>query len=138
MSASLPQRAALALLACLLCRSVPAQSQGPEMPRTLSLERQVFSGDFDAMLQRRRIRVVVPLSRTLYFNDTGRERGVTADTVRDFETHLNRKYAKQRKKRPLTVAMIPATGAELKVGDIHLAEPNLHGGAKYMDQLMTR
>ena len=118
--------------------SVPAQSQGPEKPRTLSLERQVFSGHFDAMLQRRRIRVVVPLSRMLYFNDKGRERGVTADTVRDFETHLNRKYAKQRKKRPLTVAMIPATGAEPKVGDIHLAEPNLHGGAKYMDQLMTR
>ena len=34
--------------------------------------------------------------------------------------------------------VMPATGAELKVGDIHKAEPNIHAGAKYMDQLMTR
>ena len=34
--------------------------------------------------------------------------------------------------------IMPATGAELKVGDIKIAEPNIHAGAKYMDQLMTR
>jgi len=34
--------------------------------------------------------------------------------------------------------IMPATGAELKVGDIRVIEPNIHGGAKYMDQLMTR
>jgi membrane-bound lytic murein transglycosylase MltF len=34
--------------------------------------------------------------------------------------------------------IMPATGAELKVGDIRIAEANVHGGAKYMDQLMTR
>ena len=33
---------------------------------------------------------------------------------------------------------MPATGAQQSVGDIHVMEPNLHGGAKYMDQLMTR
>ena len=34
--------------------------------------------------------------------------------------------------------IMPATGAELKVGDITITEPNIHAGAKYMDQLMTR
>jgi membrane-bound lytic murein transglycosylase MltF len=34
--------------------------------------------------------------------------------------------------------VMPATGKELKVGDIRLAEPNVHAGAKYMDQLMTK
>ena len=34
--------------------------------------------------------------------------------------------------------VMPATGAELKVGDIRQAEPNIHAGIKYMDQLMTR
>jgi len=34
--------------------------------------------------------------------------------------------------------IMPATGAELKVGDIKATEPNIHGGAKYMDKLMTR
>ena len=33
---------------------------------------------------------------------------------------------------------VPATGAELKVGDITVLEPNIHAGAKYMDQLMTK
>ena len=34
--------------------------------------------------------------------------------------------------------VMPATGAELKVGDIRQAEANSHAGTKYMDQLMTR
>ena len=34
--------------------------------------------------------------------------------------------------------VMPKTGASLKVGDIRKAEPNIHAGAKYMDQLMTR
>ena len=33
--------------------------------------------------------------------------------------------------------IMPATGASLKVGDIRQIEPNIHGGVKYMDQLMT-
>jgi len=133
MSSTFAQRGVLALLACLFATSAPAQSQVPEKPRALSTEVQVFTGDFDAMFERRKIRVVVPVSRTLYFNDRGRERGVTADTVRDFETYLNRKYAKQLNKRPLTVVMIPrtrdallpdvATGkAEIAAGDLTATE----------------
>jgi membrane-bound lytic murein transglycosylase MltF len=34
--------------------------------------------------------------------------------------------------------IMPATGAGLKVGDITSIEPNIHGGAKYMNELMTR
>ena len=34
--------------------------------------------------------------------------------------------------------VMPATGAELKVGDIRQADPNIHAGIKYMDQLMTK
>ena len=34
--------------------------------------------------------------------------------------------------------LMPATGAEMKVGDIAVVEANIHAGAKYMDQLMTR
>jgi membrane-bound lytic murein transglycosylase MltF len=34
--------------------------------------------------------------------------------------------------------VMPATGAELKVGDIRQAEPNIHAGTKYMDQLMSK
>jgi membrane-bound lytic murein transglycosylase MltF len=34
--------------------------------------------------------------------------------------------------------IMPATGKELGVGDITLAEPNVHGGVKYMRRLMDR
>jgi membrane-bound lytic murein transglycosylase MltF len=34
--------------------------------------------------------------------------------------------------------IMPATGKELGVGSISEIEANIHGGAKYMDQLMTR
>jgi membrane-bound lytic murein transglycosylase MltF len=34
--------------------------------------------------------------------------------------------------------IMPDTGKELAVGDIHQLEPNIHGGAKYMNRLMTR
>src|SRR4029079_397269 len=34
--------------------------------------------------------------------------------------------------------LMPATGAEMKVGDVRITEPNIHAGTKYMDQLMSR
>jgi len=34
--------------------------------------------------------------------------------------------------------IMPATGAEMKVGDVKVVEPNVHAGTKYMDRLMTR
>ena len=48
----------------------------------------------------------------------------------------------QSKRSPVgaigVMQIMPATGAELRVGDITVVEPNIHAGAKYMDQLMTR
>ena len=34
--------------------------------------------------------------------------------------------------------VMPATGEQMKVGDIKVTESNIHAGAKYMDQLMTK
>jgi membrane-bound lytic murein transglycosylase MltF len=55
------------------------------------------------------IRVFAPYSRSLYFSDKGRERGLAAELIRDFEHFLNVKYAKQLGKRPLTIYIGPAT-----------------------------
>src|SRR5215831_6694384 len=91
-----------------------AQEQPPAAPpRQLSFENTPWKGDFAQMLQRRIIRVLIPYSRTLFFNDQGRERGITAENVRDFERYLNQKYAKQLGKRPLTVFLIPTTRDKL-------------------------
>jgi len=85
----------------------PAGNSAP--PRALPTNIRQAVGDLDAMIERRIVRVVVPYSRTLYYNDKGRERGITADTVRDFERFVNAKYAKTLGRRPVTVVMIPAT-----------------------------
>jgi len=82
-------------------------------PRQLSLEVKPWKGDFEQMLERRVIRVLIPYSRTLYYVDAGHERGITAELARDFEQYVNRKYAKRLGKRPLTVFIISTTRDKL-------------------------
>jgi membrane-bound lytic murein transglycosylase MltF len=67
---------------------------------------EVHLGDFDMMFERRIIRVLIPYSRTLFFNDKGMERGITAEIVREFERFLNKKYKGKLKKRPISVIII--------------------------------
>jgi len=79
----------------------------------LSLETAPWTGDLDGMLARRMVRVLVPYSRTLFFNDRGQERGITADVAREFERYLNLKYRARLGSRPLTVVLIPTTRDQL-------------------------
>jgi membrane-bound lytic murein transglycosylase MltF len=81
--------------------------------RHVEIQKKSWTGDFNGMLKRRLIRVLVPYSRSLYFNDKGRERGITADNVRDFERWINKKYAKKRDKRTITVVIYPTTRDKL-------------------------
>ena len=109
-----PWLRALVLVVVLATPGAFAQEPPPAAPpRQLSFENTPWKGDFAQMLQRRSIRVLIPYSRTLFFNDNGRERGITAENVRDFERYLNQKYAKQLGKRPLTVFLIPTTRDQL-------------------------
>jgi membrane-bound lytic murein transglycosylase MltF len=48
-----------------------------------------FTGDFDAMVKRRAIRVAVTFNRTHYFIDKGQERGITFESLKQFENDLN-------------------------------------------------
>ena len=49
-----------------------------------------FKGDFDEMVKRRLIRVAVTFNRTHYFIDKGQQRGITYESIRQFEEDLNR------------------------------------------------
>lgn len=91
----------------------PAASAPAAKLRALPTEAREWKGDFDGMLERRVIRVLVPYSRTLFYNDKGRERGITAESTRAFEQYLNKKYAAQLGKRPITVYLAPTTRDEL-------------------------
>jgi len=94
-------------------KQAPSKPAAGQTVRQLDISVKPWTGDFDKMLERRMIRVLVPYSRSLYFNDKGRERGITADNVRDFERWINKKYAKKLGKRPLTVYIIPTTRDKL-------------------------
>jgi hypothetical protein len=48
-----------------------------------------FTGDFDAMVKRRAIRVAVTFNRTHYFIDKGQEPGPTCESLKLFENDLN-------------------------------------------------
>ena len=85
----------------------------PAKPRALPTQTKEWKGDFDGMIKRRHIRFLVPYSRTLYFNDKGRERGLIADNARDFERFINQKYKKELANRPITVYLVPTTRDEL-------------------------
>jgi membrane-bound lytic murein transglycosylase MltF len=103
-------------LLSLPCAAAQPSSQSQGKPRQLVLDSKPWKGDFDAMLERRQIRVLVPYSRSLYFVDKGHERGLTAELARDFERYINKKYARQLGKRPVTVYILPTTRDKLLSG----------------------
>jgi membrane-bound lytic murein transglycosylase MltF len=115
----------------------PVPSSPPTTPpRRLNIANKPWTGDFDKLLQRRMLRVFAPFSRSLYFNDQGRERGLAVELVRDWERYLNIKYAKQLGSRPLTVYIMPATRdrllpdvsdgmADVAIGNLTVTEERL-------------
>jgi len=107
------------------CSKKPAS----ETTTTTSAEAKGWTGDFDGMLERRNIRVLVPYSRSLFFVENGEEHGLTADLARDFETYLNKKHAAELGGRPITITLIPTTRdkllSELVAGKGDMAGGNL-------------
>jgi membrane-bound lytic murein transglycosylase MltF len=86
-----------------------AHAAHKDADKKLALADKAWIGDFDGMLERRMIRVAAPYSRSLFYIDKGREAGIGASLVRDFERWINQKYAKQLGKRPLTVYIAAVT-----------------------------
>ncbi len=97
--------AASVLAAGPVAEPVPAEEE--DAPVELPVSGRPWIGDFDGMLERRVVRVIVPNSRSLYFHDKGVARGLTADLIRGFEDYLNRKHKPGTRK--LVVAAIPTT-----------------------------
>ncbi|HEX5131482.1 MAG TPA: transporter substrate-binding domain-containing protein [Candidatus Krumholzibacteria bacterium] len=102
---------AIALLAALAAGRASSQSGKTRTALPVTIETR--TGDFDVMLKKRVVRVLVPYSRTLYFSDKGKERGITAESVRDLEQFLNQKHRKSLHNRPITVVLIPTPRAQL-------------------------
>ena len=70
---------------------------------------QNWTGDFDQMVERHRIRALVPYSKTFYFLDSADQHGLTYDILKEFEKHLNQKLGKKTLRVQLVVIPTPGT-----------------------------
>jgi membrane-bound lytic murein transglycosylase MltF len=66
-----------------------------------------WTGDFDQMIKRRGIRVLVPYSKTFYFLDGAAPKGATYDMLKLFEKHLNKKLKTKHLKVHVLVIPTP-------------------------------
>jgi membrane-bound lytic murein transglycosylase MltF len=127
---------AVSTLLCFVATGALAQAPAGQSRGITTRMQGTLKVDFDGLVERRAIRVAAPYSRTLYFNDKGRERGLSADFVRDFERYINQKHQKQLGKRPITVIIRPTTRdlllkhvadglADIAVGNLTATEERL-------------
>jgi membrane-bound lytic murein transglycosylase MltF len=122
---STTRRGATAMLAAVwLVRAACARS---ERVTSLSAHTPLQTGDFDDMLRRGVIRVLMPYSRTFFFQDKGRFYGIGAEIGTELEKWLRKTYPTHKQK--LVVALIPTSRdrlirdllggvGDLAVGDI--------------------
>jgi len=66
-----------------------------------------WKGDFDGMVERRRIRVLVAHNKLLFFFDQARIRGTTYDAFREFETYINKKLKTGTRKIKVIFLPVP-------------------------------
>jgi membrane-bound lytic murein transglycosylase MltF len=118
--------ALLLLLLGVLTIGVPVATAAAERA-ALKLETQALKGDWDAISDRGTIRIAVPYSRSLYFNDRGTHMGLTAEAIREFEQWLKKKS--KARSRPITVLTTPTTRdrllSNLRDGYAEIAAGNL-------------
>src|SRR6516165_330887 len=88
----------------------PASAASTRIPLRTRFAGQ-FTGDFDEMLDRHLIRVVVPYSPTLFFEDKGAIYGTAANGAQLFEEWVNKSFALGS--RRLTVPLTPASRDKL-------------------------
>jgi membrane-bound lytic murein transglycosylase MltF len=109
--------------------TLPGSPPAPRALRTRFAKR--FTGDFDAMLDRRLIRLVVPHSPTLFFEDKGAIHGTAVNGAQLFEEWVNKTF--KLGARPLTVPLTPvsrdklfdallAGDGDIAAGDITITE----------------
>jgi membrane-bound lytic murein transglycosylase MltF len=95
----------LAGMAALLAAVAPAFAQGQAATKpdrgSLTIDpatvMQPWTGDLDAMVERRLIRVLVTPSKTFYFQNRGTQRGATYDGFRLIEQSLNARLEAEKK-----------------------------------------
>ena len=105
----------VAFIGCAVIQVIPvcaaqAQTAAPAgAPRSLGMH--PWKGDWDAIVKRGYLRVLVVPSRTQYFVDKGTERGITHDAFKGFEDETNKSL--RTKAIKFQVVFIPVSSADL-------------------------
>ena len=86
----------------------PAAGTKPQ-PAALEIAPKPWTGDFDAMVKRRIIRVLVPHSKTMYFVERGQPMGIVYEAFKAFEDELNKKRGTLK----VNVVFFPTTREKL-------------------------
>ncbi len=84
----------LLVAALIMVVAVPmtmSAGESKSAPESALLENKPWFGDFDKMAAKRQIRVLVVYSKTFYFLDQGRQRGISYDLLKEFEKFVNKK-----------------------------------------------
>ena len=88
----------------------------------------VWTGDFDQMIERRFVRVLVISSEIMYWVDQGKKSGLVYELMMMFEKELNKRYRLKNRHMKMKVVLIPVSKAKLIPaliegrGDIVVAE----------------
>jgi len=104
-------------LLALLLAALPLAALAQPAPGPADLDLDIVNApvkrDFADMKKARLVRALLPHSRTLFYLERGQQRGISAELVHQFEAWLNRKYRRELRARPITVALIPTPREQL-------------------------
>jgi len=82
----------LSLIAFAIGSVSPTLGRGVTGQRFVLPKTRAWTGDFSGMLKRKKLRLLVPYSKTLFFVDRGRQMGVVAEFARALEASINARY----------------------------------------------
>jgi membrane-bound lytic murein transglycosylase MltF len=113
MNRTIVSKIGLASLVLLLLLKTVSLNPTAAVESILELD-QKWTGDFDGMVERHRIRVLVPYSKTFYFLDGATQRGIAYEGMQIFEKWLNRELGTGHLK--VHVVIVPTVRDELFSG----------------------
>ncbi|MEP1933212.1 MAG: transglycosylase SLT domain-containing protein [Roseibium sp.] len=103
---------ALCFIAFLALAPVPTYGLEPGLSDGLEEAlREPFEGDFDKIIERGMLRVLIPFSKTFYMIDNGVQRGTTVEMMTQLGKYLDKRHGK--KVRDGDIIMIPTPRSKL-------------------------
>jgi membrane-bound lytic murein transglycosylase MltF len=93
----------------------PTQGTAPAGPgqQLVDFVNEPWTGDLDGMLERGMIRALVVYSKTMYFWDKGRQRGIDYEMLSAFEKHIDKRYPPRVKHIKTYVVFLPTSRDDL-------------------------